>query len=127
MLHITLIYAGLLGLLFLCFSAWVIRCRLRYRVSLGDGNEPVLRSAMRAHGNFAEYVPLILLLMGGVELAGASPVMVHAIGLLLLAGRLLHAVGIQQRAAPNLARKGGMILTFSALLMASVQGICLGW
>ncbi|ENY71594.1 hypothetical protein G114_12283 [Aeromonas diversa CDC 2478-85] len=127
MLHVTLIYAGLLGLLFLGLSAWVIRCRFRYRVSLGDGNEPVLRAAMRAHGNFAEYVPLVLLLMGGGELTGAAMPMLHGIGLLLLGGRLLHAVGVQQKRAPNPARQVGMVATFTALLLASGQALYLGF
>lgn len=70
MMHITLIYAGLLGLLFLLLSFWVVKRRAQFKVMIGEGEAPEMLSAIRAHGNFAEYVPLTLLLMALCELAG---------------------------------------------------------
>ena len=72
MMHITLIYAGLLGLLFLLLSFWVVKRRAQFKVMIGEGEAPEMRSAIRAHGNFAEYVPLTLLLMALCELAGVG-------------------------------------------------------
>lgn len=40
MVHITLIYAGLLGLLFLGLSFWVVRRRARFGVMIGQGRPP---------------------------------------------------------------------------------------
>ncbi|MGL5482900.1 MAG: MAPEG family protein, partial [Aeromonas veronii] len=57
MVHITLIYAGLLGLLFLGLSFWVVKRRAQFGVMIGQGEAPELLAAIRAHGNFAEYVP----------------------------------------------------------------------
>ncbi len=68
MMHITLIYAGLLGLLFLLLSFWVVKRRAQFRVMIGEGEAPEMLAAIRAHGNFAEYVPLTLLLMALCEL-----------------------------------------------------------
>lgn len=123
MLHITLLYAGLLGLLFLALSVWVISRRFKFRVSLGEGESPELRAAVRAHGNFAEYVPLVLLLMGGLELVGAGVPWLHLIGGLLLLGRLSHAIGIQIPKAPNPYRLVGIMATFIALLLGSLLAL----
>ena len=71
-MHITLIYAGLLGLLFLLLSFWVVKRRAQFRVMIGEGEAPEMLAAIRAHGNFAEYVPLTLLLMALCELAGGG-------------------------------------------------------
>ncbi|MGE6167040.1 MAPEG family protein, partial [Aeromonas rivipollensis] len=72
MMHITLIYGGLLGLLFLLLSFWVVKRRAQFKVMIGEGEAPEMLSAIRAHGNFAEYVPLTLLLMALCELAGVG-------------------------------------------------------
>ena len=49
MMHITLIYAGLLGLLFLLLSFWVVKRRAQFRVMMGRGSPEMLaRSAPTA-------------------------------------------------------------------------------
>ncbi len=40
MVHITLIYAGLLGLLFLGLSFWVVKRRAQFGVMIGQGRPP---------------------------------------------------------------------------------------
>ena len=67
---VTPIYATILGLLFIALSVRTIRMRRKHRVAVGDGNNSELRRAMRVHANFAEYVPLALLLIFFVELDG---------------------------------------------------------
>ena len=72
-------YAALLALLFVALSWRTIGLRRRYCVAVGDGGQPELLRAMRVHANFAEYVPLALLLIGAggnrrlARLAGAWP------------------------------------------------------
>ena len=69
-LKIIPIYAALLALLFLALSVRTLRLRRSLKISVGHaGNTQMLR-AMRAHANFAEYVPLGLLLLTLVELHG---------------------------------------------------------
>ena len=63
---VTPLYAGLLALLFLVLSWRVIQFRQR-GISLGDGGDPRMLRLIRGHANFAEYVPLILLMMGFLE------------------------------------------------------------
>lgn len=130
MMHITLIYGGLLGLLFLLLSFWVVRRRAQFKVMIGEGEAPEMLSAIRAHGNFAEYVPLTLLLMALCELAGVGALWLHLGGGLLLAGRILHAIGIQIPKAPNKPRLFGTLFFWLALglfsVLALVQGLSFG-
>ena len=126
MMHITLIYAGLLGLLFLLLSFWVVKRRAQFKVMIGEGEAPEMRAAIRAHGNFAEYVPLTLLLMALCELAGVGAFWLHTGGLALLVGRILHAIGIQIPKAPNLPRLVGTLLFWLALGLFSVLALAQG-
>ena len=129
-MHITLIYGGLLGLLFLLLSFWVVKRRAQFKVMIGEGEAPEMLSAIRAHGNFAEYVPLTLLLMALCELAGVGALWLHLGGVLLLAGRILHAIGIQIPKAPNKPRLFGTLFFWLSLglfsVLALVQGLSFG-
>jgi hypothetical protein len=126
-LSIVLLYAGLLGLLLLALSGQVVRLRWRYRVGLGTGSSPELERAVRAHANFCEYVPLALVLMIGLSLAGAAPGWaLHALGLALLVGRLLHAFGLSRSAGASRARQAGTILTWLVLLVAAGAAVAAG-
>ncbi|WP_421199443.1 MAPEG family protein [Aeromonas enteropelogenes] len=125
MIHITLLYAGLLGLLFLLLSFWVVRRRAQFKVMIGEGEAPELLAAIRTHGNFAEYVPLTLLLMALCELVGAGALWLHLGGGMLLAGRVLHAIGMQIPKAPNLPRLFGTLLFWLSLGLFSVLALLL--
>lgn len=115
---VTPLYAAILGLIFVALSLQTIRLRRRHRVALGDGNQAPLRRAMRVHANFAEYVPLALLLMFFVERGGGSALRMHVLGLALLIGRLLHAWGVSQVKEDLRYRTVGMVLTFGVIISA---------
>ncbi len=74
---------------------------------------------MRVHSNFAEYAPLALLLIYFVEVQGAPGWLVHALGLCLLTGRCVHAYGVSQVKEKFVYRVTGMVMTFTAMLVAS--------
>ena len=122
-MSITPLYAALLALFFMFLSFRVIGFRRSAKIALGDGGDSVLLRRQRAHGNFAEYVPLALLLMALAELQGLPSWKLHAIGLLLLVGRGLHAYGVSRDPEPLRLRVYGMILTFAALLAGSVGNL----
>lgn len=116
---ITSLYAALLGLLFVGLSVRTLRLRRRLRIAVGDaGNSEMLR-AMRVHSNFAEYVPLALLLIYLCEAQGAHRMLVHALGLALLVGRSVHAYGLSQAREDYRYRVTGMALTFTVIVTAS--------
>ncbi len=117
---ITGLYAALLALMFVGLALAVVRQRFKLRVGLGDGNQPELIKAIRIHGNFAEYVPFLLVLMFLLESQQAAVWQLHVIGGLTLGGRLLHLVGLLSSSGTSIPRFFGMIATFSALIIAAV-------
>ncbi len=115
---VTPLYAAVLGLIFIGLSLRTISLRRRYRIAIGDGRNPLLQRAMRVNANFAEYIPLTLLLIYFVELHDGPRLHVHALGVALVCGRLLHAWGVSQAQENLLYRTAGMMLTFSVMLFA---------
>lgn len=119
---VTSIYAGLLAFFYLVLSYRVIQSRA-HGVSLGDGGDPVLLRRIRAHGNFAEYVPLILLMIGILELGGLPVYVLHILGLTLLIARLLHGYALSFTESFKFGRFWGTALTFLLLLVCGA--LCL--
>lgn len=120
---ITLLYTALLTLLVLGLAGRVIAARLKYKVGLGDGGQGVLNQRMRAHANAVEYVPLALLLLGGIELSGYPDPLVHVLGIALLVARLLHAWGLATSEGPSTGRFWGTVLTMLLMLGMCVLAI----
>ena len=114
---ITLLYAGLLSLLFLVLSVRIIVLR-NHGVSFGDGGNPVLLRRIRAHGNFAEYVPMILLMIGFLEISHFSALWIHLLGGTLVVSRLLHGYALSFNESFKFGRIGGTALTLTLL------GVC---
>lgn len=120
---ITLVYTGVLALWFFVLSVKVIRARVGPgNPSLGDGGDPVVQRLIRGHGNFAEYVPLILLMMGFLELNGLPHWALHTLGAALLAGRLLHGYALSFTQSSVFGRSAGIALTLLPLLIGG--GLC---
>ena len=117
---LTPIYAALLTLVFLALSWRIIAYRRANRLSLGDSGDKSLLKRMRAQANFVEYVPLALLLMVLIELRGAPPVAVHALGLALLVGRILHALGFAATPQKLILRQIGTLLTLLVLALGAL-------
>ena len=75
---------------------------------------------MRVHANFAEYVPFAVVLLALMELQRAPAFLLHALGLVLLAGRLAHAYGVSQPNENFRFRVTGMMATFATLVIAAL-------
>ena len=112
-------YAALLGLFHVVLGLLTVRARVAARVSLGDGGDAVLMRRSRAHGNFAEHVPMALILIGGAAVGGAHAWFVHACGILLVAARLAHARALY--ADETKLRVAGPAGTFLVILAAGVH------
>ncbi len=117
--QVTGLYAALLAIFYVGLALAVVRQRMKLRVGLGDGQQPDLLKAIRIHGNFAEYVPFLLLLLLLLEQQAGLTWQLHVVGGLLLGGRILHALGLMQSAGTSPWRFLGMISTFSALLVSA--------
>ena len=119
-IRVSALYAAILALVFIVLSVRTLRLRKRLRIAIGDGGNQSMLRAIRVHSNFAEYVPLTLLLIVLVEMMGASALFVHAMGIGLVAGRVSHAIGLSQLRETYTFRVVGMTLTFLALTSAAV-------
>ena len=119
-MHITPFYAALLGLVFFALSVRTIGLRRRLRIVLGDAGNAEMQRAMRVHANFAEYVPLSLLLIAMFESLGGARWLVHALCIALVVGRLIHASGVSRMREDFRFRVAGMSLTFVSLACAAL-------
>jgi uncharacterized protein len=115
------IYAALLAIMFVVLSIRTIRQRRQLKINLGDAGNKDMQRAMRVHANFAEYVPLSLLMVYLVEQSGVYAWFVHALCFGLLVGRLSHAYGVSQQRENFAFRVTGMSLTFAVLITCAVH------
>lgn len=117
-LEVAAVYVGLNILILLVLSYLVMAGRRRHKIALGEGDNPEFQRAVRAHANAAENIPAAL--VGLVVLALLEPAaplwLLHASGLSLTGGRILHGVGLH-RGTLNFGRVGGMALTWAAYLL----------
>jgi uncharacterized membrane protein YecN with MAPEG domain len=88
---ISVFYAVLFAILIIWLSLNVIKLRHSKQISIGDAGDIDLKTAVAAQSNSLEYIPIALLLMYPLEYNGASLVIIHFAGILMLVGRLIHA------------------------------------
>lgn len=117
------LYVGLNILITLVLAMLVVRQRAKSGVGLGSGGNADLEKAIRAHGNNVEYVAIILPGLIVLGLIGAAGWLIHATGLLLTAGRVLHGIGLTRDVTPF--RQIGTLATWFAALAAGLGAILL--
>lgn len=118
---ISMITAGLLGILLIALSAYVIAGRVKFKIDLGDGDNPAMVQRIRAQANFVEYVPVALILLMLVEHAGIGPRwLAMAMGGALVVGRVLHAQGLVASPGATFGRFVGTNLTALVILTGSI-------
>lgn len=125
-MYLTLIYASFLALGLIGLSLQVVRLRRRHQVGIGTGTVGALERAVRVQANFCEYVPLAVLLVLMLELAGAHPLLIHGLGVALVVGRALHAIGLAGSAGTSAGRALGTLLTWLVLLVGAIAGLWIG-
>jgi hypothetical protein len=118
--HAAALWVGLHLILLLVLSVLVVRQRRLHGVVLGDADIPQLTQAVRAFGNATEYVPAGLVAIAVLAMTGAPPMVVHLTGLILLAGRVVHAVGLSRSGGSSYLRSAGAILTWLAYILGGV-------
>lgn len=119
-MSITALYTALSALLVLVLAGRVSSLRYRARVGIGTGGNEELARRVRVHANALENLPLALLLMLVLELGQAQPLVLHGLGIALLAGRILHAIGYSRTAGASPGRFLGTLLTWLVLLVAAL-------
>ena len=120
---ITALYAGLLATLLFILSIRVIGLRGNPAFSFiahGKGDKELLQRAIRAHGNFTEYAPMMLILLAFLELSDISELRLHLLGGSFLLGRVMHGICMGFMRSSMLLRIGGTALTLFPLLAAAI-------
>ena len=124
-IQITPVYASLLAILYVVLSYRVAQRRMRFQVGLGTGQNTELERAVRIHGNFAEYVPIALLLLAFLETVGGPAWAVHVAGAGLLVARGLHALGLTQSSGRSPGRFSGVVMTWLIILALAAGNLAL--
>ncbi|SIQ21410.1 MULTISPECIES: MAPEG family protein [Acidiphilium] len=122
--HITAIYAAILALIYLAITGWVVAGRGKFKVLHGDGGNDNLNRRIRAHANFNEYVPLILVLAALLEARGAGTVTMNALLLPLVVARVIHPFGMMARENSTqqfALRAPGAFITWVVLAVVAVM------
>ena len=121
---ITATYLAVLALLYAALGLRVSRLRRANRAGFGDGGNAELRGAIRAHAHFAEYVPIIALMVALLETSGLGALTVHLLMAALLVARLLHPIGMYASSSGSLqfrlGRVGGMTLTIMVMVASAL-------
>lgn len=106
-------------------SANVVRIRVSSKKVDGAGDVGSdLNRAVRAQGNFAEYVPFTFLLLFLAELNGAPTSWVHAAYTVLFASRVAHGTfGILTKDGQGPGRAVGFLSTLTVMVGAGLYNV----
>ena len=127
---ITALYLAMLALVYALLSMHVVWLRGRNLAAFGDADNQALRSAIRAHAHFAEYVPITTLMVAMLEMSGLPGMRVHLLMAALLLSRLMHPLGMYARPKTlpfRIFRTGGMTLTITLLIVCAVMILLRLW
>ncbi|RJF93871.1 MAPEG family protein [Sphingomonas cavernae] len=121
-LPITLTIAGAAAIVNIWLAMRVGRVRTAEKVSIGDGGNPRLTARMRAHANFVEYTPFVLILIGLIEFAQGTSLWLWIVGALYILARVAHGFGMD---GVGKARMAGTLVTMLTLLGLGLYAIAI--
>ena len=119
-MSIFALYTAIATILYLILGYYVMHFRYRYQVGLGDGGYDALNRAIRIHANFAENVPLLLILMFLIAQTGVFNAWLHLFGTGLILSRLLHVWGLIRTSGWSWQRAAGILLTQLLMLIGAL-------
>lgn len=95
LLTVTLSSAAAAALINIWLAIRVGQVRSSQKVSIGDGGNELVTRRMRAHSNFVESAPFVVLLIGAIELAGKGQPWLAYVAAAYFIGRILHGFGME--------------------------------
>ena len=125
-LPISLTIAGAAAILHIWLASRVVRSRTPLKISVGDGGNEAVMRRMRAHANYAENMPVFLVLLALTELAGGNKWVLWGAGIGFILARIAHAFGMD-RASLRLWRMIGMTLTTVLILVLAGYAIFIAY
>lgn len=122
-LPLTSIFALCFALLIFYLVLQVVRCRRKYRVGYGDGEQKALRKAISAHSNAVETIPLGLLLILVSELNAVNTQLLLILSLSLLLMRIIHVFGMMSSLGTSFGRTYGTLGTWLIIIFMAVVNV----
>jgi len=116
LLPITLTFAAACALLNMWLAIRCARFRVKDKILHGDAGNGLLAKRMRAHANFVEYTPIVLILFALVEMAAGASLGLWIGALVYVVARVVHAFGMDAD-KPTIWRAGGALLTWGVMLV----------
>ena len=117
---ITPIYTGILAFMLAGLYINVVLLRRKHKVGMGHGGNAIVAKAVRAHGNFVETVPFVILMMAMLESMGMLPVVLHGMGAMLMFSRVLHIWGMYESTGVSIGRFLGGIISVLLFIVGGV-------
>lgn len=115
----TLATAAACAFINLWLAVRVGQVRTSEKVSLGDGGNVAVIARMRAHANFSEFAPIVLILMALIELAKGPSLWGWGVGAVFVVARIAHGLGMDTWKP---GRSIGTALTFLVLVTLGLYG-----
>lgn len=121
LLPATLATAAACALLNLWLAIRVGQVRTSEKVPLGDGGNPRVIARMRAHANFTEFAPFVLILIALIELARGPHPFLWAVGGVFVLARVAHGLGMDTwKPGRMIGTLGTMLVTLGLAIAALV-------
>ncbi|MCI4591377.1 MAPEG family protein [Sphingobium sp. BYY-5] len=126
LLPITLTFAAACTLLNLWLAIRCARIRMSAKVMHGDAGNNLLARRMRAHANYVEYTPIVLILFALIELAVGASLWLWIGALVYLVARIAHAFGMDAD-NPTVWRASGALLTWSIMVALAIAALSVAY
>ncbi|MBO9714164.1 MAPEG family protein [Sphingomonas sp.] len=123
-LPIALATTGAAAIINLWLAIRISQMRSAHKTWVGDGGHPRLVARMRAHSNFIEYTPIVLILIALVELAKGTQLWLWGVAVAFLLGRVLHGFGMD---GWKIGRMLGTWITLLVMVGLGIYGATLPW
>jgi uncharacterized membrane protein YecN with MAPEG domain len=120
LLPTTLSLAAAAAIINVWITMRIGRLRMAGRILYGDGGNETLMRRMRAHANFIENAPLVLILIAAIELTGKGGQWLAIVGGLFMLARVLHPLGMDGGALHRLRTVGALVTMLVQVGLAAV-------
>lgn len=117
-LQVASVYIAVNILMLVWLAFRVVSRRFRGQISIGDGGSEDLARAIRVHANASEYIPATLVGLLTLAFLQAPVWAIHALGIALTLGRLIHPIGMT--GGPIQFRQLGIVLTWTTMVILSL-------
>ena len=124
MLPIALTTAGAAALVNFWLSWRIAQLRESEKISVGDGGNMRLTARMRAQLNFAEYAPVVLILIALIEATRGTQTWLGIVAAVFIVARVLHGLGMD---GWRFGRTAGMIGTAPVMIGLGLYAVAIPW